>query len=137
MSCQLFTLWAISWRIFLIVVVLVGRPAVGMASCFDLGDPDPLNAMGLCHSRYKMECGRRLALALMSLLPPNLGKEMAEPAVVAPAPVPPGPTIKSAAAVSCRDATGIYMRSLPDAQSLLMTFIFVGTARWRAGRSSS
>eukprot|EP01045_Picozoa_sp_COSAG04_P038363 COSAG04_NODE_10246_length_793_cov_0.819885_2_plen_88_part_00 len=80
-----------------------------MASCFDLGDPDPLNAMGLCHSRYKMECGRRLALALMSLLPPNLGKEMAEPAVVASAPVPPGPTIKSAAAVSCRDATyGIY-----------------------------
>ena len=81
-----------------------------MASCYDLGDPDPLNAMGLCHSRYKMECGRRLALALMSLLPPNLGKEMAEPAVVAPAPVPPGPAIKSAAAVSRRDDVGIWVK---------------------------
>lgn len=28
-----------------------GLPAVGMASCYDLGDADPLNAMGLCHSR--------------------------------------------------------------------------------------
>jgi hypothetical protein len=25
-----------------------------MAVCYDLGDPDPLNAMGLCHSRYKV-----------------------------------------------------------------------------------
>ena len=29
--------------------------------------------MGLCHSRYKTECGRRLALKLRSLLPRTLG----------------------------------------------------------------
>lgn len=51
-----------------------GLPAVGMAVCYDLGDPDPTNPMGLCHSRYKLECGRRLAISLMSLLPSNLGK---------------------------------------------------------------
>ena len=33
--------------------------------------------MGLCHSRYKIECGRRLALSLMDLMPPNLGKTIA------------------------------------------------------------
>jgi hypothetical protein len=39
-----------------------------MASCYDLGDPDPLNANGLCHSRYKTECGRRLALEVGRLI---------------------------------------------------------------------
>ena len=34
-------------------------PKTGMASCYDLGDPDPTNAHGLCHSRYKMQCGAR------------------------------------------------------------------------------
>ena len=106
-----------------------------MASCFDLGDPDPLNAMGLCHSRYKMECGRRLALALMSLLPPNLGKEMAEPAVVASAPVPPGPTIKSAGAVS--HSGPAVSTSHPRRKASTILKVAVRTARWRAGRSSS
>ena len=55
-----------------------------MAVCFDLGDSDPRNAMGLCHSRYKQECGRRLALALMALLPPNLGKTLDERSGSAP-----------------------------------------------------
>ena len=121
----------------MIVVVLVGRHAVGMASCFDLGDPDPLNAMGLCHSRYKMECGRRLALALMSLLPPNLGKEMAEPAVVASAPVPPGPTIKSAAAVSHSVRDTAVSTSHPRRKASTILKVAVRTARSRAGRSSS
>ena len=79
-----------------------GIPGVGMAACFDLGDPDPLNAMGLCHSRYKMECGRRLALALMSLLPPNLGSEPPQQQrLVSPAldVVASGPTITSVAAI--------------------------------------
>ena len=44
-------------------------PAVGMASCYDLGDPDPTNLHGLCHSRYKLQCGARLALELQRLLP--------------------------------------------------------------------
>eukprot|EP01052_Picozoa_sp_SAG31_P004019 SAG31_NODE_161_length_21899_cov_16.832844_19_plen_894_part_00 len=43
-------------------------PATGMASCFDLGDPDVTNRNGLCHSRYKTECGRRLALEVVRLL---------------------------------------------------------------------
>jgi hypothetical protein len=64
-----------------------------MASCFDLGDPDPLNAMGLCHSRYKTECGRRLALSLMDLLPPNLGKAVAGGVDVATAAVASSPSI--------------------------------------------
>ena len=41
-------------------------PATGMATCFDLGDPDVTNKNGLCHSRYKTECGRRLALDMLS-----------------------------------------------------------------------
>lgn len=44
-------------------------PAVGMASCYDLGDPDPSNKNGLCHSRYKLQCGARLALEVQRLLP--------------------------------------------------------------------
>merc|ERR1711957_555445 len=44
-------------------------PYMGMASCYDLGDPDPTNKNGLCHSRYKTECGRRLALEADRLLP--------------------------------------------------------------------
>jgi len=44
-------------------------PATGMATCTDLGDPDPTNRNGLCHSRYKTECGRRLALEVNRLLP--------------------------------------------------------------------
>ena len=43
-------------------------PSVGMAACYDLGDPDPTNKNGLCHSRYKTECGRRLALEVRRLL---------------------------------------------------------------------
>jgi hypothetical protein len=45
-----------------------GLPNVGMAACFDLGDSDPAATFGECHSRYKMECGRRLALEVSSLL---------------------------------------------------------------------
>jgi len=50
-----------------------GLKNVGMAACYDLGDRDPTNAMGLCHSRYKQQCGKRLALALREFLPPPLG----------------------------------------------------------------
>ena len=60
---------------------------VGMASCIDLGDPDPKNAMGLCHSRYKMQCGARLALELRRLLPD-----------AAPPSVTMGPVVTSARA---------------------------------------
>jgi len=45
----------------------LGLGATGMAACFDLGDPDPANPHGLCHSRYKPQCGRRLALQLRAL----------------------------------------------------------------------
>ena len=60
-----------------------GVPNVDMAACFDLGDPDPKNAMGLCHSRYKTECGRRLALEVHRLLPPPAPLSAAAAAVVA------------------------------------------------------
>lgn len=46
----------------------LGLPATGMASCYDLGDPDPRNPHGLCHSRYKPQCGARIALQLRRLL---------------------------------------------------------------------
>ena len=41
-----------------------GLPAVGMASCYDLGDPDPLNAMGLCHSRCEWFCAEHCSWIL-------------------------------------------------------------------------
>ena len=56
-------------------------PAMGMASCYDLGDPDPTNKNGLCHSRYKTECGRRLALEVDRLLPPHGAASVRAPRV--------------------------------------------------------
>ena len=62
-------------------------PAVGMATCIDLGDPDPTNKNGLCHSRYKTECGRRLALEVNRLLPPAALGVAAPPLPVSRGPV--------------------------------------------------
>ena len=74
--------------------------------------------MGLCHSRYKMECGRRLALSLMSLLPPNLGKtlllspQQQQPSLVAPVPpvVASGPTISSVATIEAGAAIELTVK---------------------------
>ena len=71
-------------------------PATGMASCHDLGDPDPHNINGLCHSRYKTECGRRLALEVNRLLPAPVLAPSPGPAP-APIPVSRGPTPTSVA----------------------------------------
>ena len=88
-------------------------PAVGMATCIDLGDPDPTNRNGLCHSRYKTECGRRLALEVNRLLP-SAGED------VAPVPVSRGPVVTKVSMTPDRSSRSKYsiLLALENAQGI-------------------
>jgi hypothetical protein len=84
-----------------------------MATCIDLGDPDPTNKNGLCHSRYKTECGRRLALEVNRLLPPPAPPPSAAVAAVAGAQPPRpvvsrGPTVTNISMVADKSSRSKY-----------------------------
>ena len=82
-----------------------------MATCIDLGDPDPTNKNGLCHSRYKTECGRRLALEVHRLLPPPAPLSAAAAAVAGAQPrlvVSRGPTVTNISMVADKSSRSKY-----------------------------